>query len=575
MFQKLVKQPFISFFKRYPPIYRLGYEMYLRQETKPWRTLFSKDKKFWQEMQKNPEKKPKVLIATGIAGHATGALLESMLAAACTLRGAEVHILLCNSVLGACITTQYPELERKNQTGNRRIRCDSCVTSGKMWFWPMGLPIHYYEENVNQKEREEARELAAIIPLDTVHSFSYKDIAVGEHALAGALRYYARGDLSGEPNGEIILRKYLESSLLATFAVTNLVTKNKFDVACFHHGIYSPQGLVGEVCRKHGVRVVNWNPAYRKHCFIFSHGDSYHHTMITEPTSVWEDVCWNPLLEKRTMDYLKSRWQGTNDWIWFHDRPNEDPLSIQQEIGADCKLPWITMLTNVMWDAQLHYKSNAFKNMLEWVLQTIRYFETRKDLQLIIRVHPAEIRGTLPSRQLLVNEIKKSIPVLPENVFVISPDSQISTYELAAQSNAVIIYNTKTGIEISSMGIPVIVAGEAWIRNKGFSIDASSPSDYFSILDGLHLTHSMSADEILRARKYAFHFFFRRMIPLPFISTKTDRGSELILDIPSLENLLPRKYTGLDVICDGILTGSPFIYPAENEKEINQTYDDR
>jgi hypothetical protein len=530
--------------------------------------LFSKEKKFWQSMQNTPEKKPKVLIATGIAGHATGALIESMLAAACTMRGAEVHVLLCNSLLGACITTQYPELERGHRTGDKGIRCDACVISGKMWFGPMGLPIHYYEDNVNQKEREAARDLAADIPLERVNSFTSNGIAVGEHALAGALRYYARGDLLSEADGEIILRKYLESSLLATVAVTNLVTKNKFDVACFHHGIYSPQGLVGEVCRKYGVRVVNWNPAYRKHCFIFSHGDSYHHTMITEPTNVWEDVSLNPLLEKRTLDYLKSRWQGTNDWIWFHDRPNEDPLSIQQEIGADRKRPWIALLTNVMWDAQLHYKSNAFKNMLEWVLQTIHYFENRKDLQLIIRVHPAEIRGTLPSRQLLADEIRKAIPVLPENVFVIPPDSQISTYELAAQSNAVIIYNTKTGIEISSMGIPVIVAGEAWIRNKGFSIDASSPADYFSILDGLPLAHSLSADEILRARKYAFHFFFRRMIPLPFVTTKTDRGSELVLDLPSLENLLPHRYTGLDVICDGILNGSPFIYPAETEKGI-------
>ena len=33
--------------------------------------------------------------------------------------------------------------------------------------------------------------------------------------------------------------------------------------------------------------------------------------------------------------------------------------------------------------------------------------------------------------------------------------------------------------------------------------------------------------------------------------------------IGSLEELLPGNHPGLDVICDGILTGSPFIYPAE------------
>ena len=33
--------------------------------------------------------------------------------------------------------------------------------------------------------------------------------------------------------------------------------------------------------------------------------------------------------------------------------------------------------------------------------------------------------------------------------------------------------------------------------------------------------------------------------------------------IDSIEDLLPGRQPGLDVICDGILTGSPFIFPAE------------
>ena len=77
------------------------------------------------------------------------------------------------------------------------------------------------------------------------------------------------------------------------------------------------------------------------------------------------------------------------------------------------------MLTNVMWDAQLHYRANAFPNMLEWVIQTIRYFIGRPELQLLIRVHPAEIRGNLPSRQPLVAEIQREFPRLPRNVIVI------------------------------------------------------------------------------------------------------------------------------------------------------------
>jgi hypothetical protein len=565
----ITKLPFISIVKRSPTLYRLGLRYLLRNQTSEWGRLFSTNRELWQKSLQKREKKPKVLMATGIAGYSNGALLESMLSAALTLRGADVQVLLCGDILGACIITKHPELQNLNEKNSKSVRCDACTVLGKLWFGPTGLPIHQYENYLDDDEQKKARALADEIPIDTVKDFIYQDIAVGEHALAGALRYYARGDLSGEPDSEKILRGYIESSLLATFAMENLLTKNHFDVACFHHGIYSPQGLVGEVCRKHGVRVVNWNPAYRNHCFIFSHGNSYHHTMITESPEVWEQIPWSSGQEQRIVNYLKSRWQGTNDWIWFHDQPEEDILKIQKEVGADRTRPWVSLLTNVMWDAQLHYKNNAFPSMLEWVLHTIRYFEQRKDLQLIIRVHPAELRGLLPSRQFLVDEIHKEFPILPGNVFVIPPDSQVSTYALAAQSNAVIIYNTKTGIEISSMGIPVIVAGEAWIRNKGFSIDAASPADYFRILDQLPLENSLNTDKISRARKYAFHFFFRRMIPLPFVQTEQEHGAVLQLNLPSLDYLLPGKYSGLDVICDGILSGSPFIYPAEyDEQEI-------
>jgi hypothetical protein len=317
------------------------------------------------------------------------------------------------------------------------------------------------------------------------------------------------------------------------------------------------------VARSKGVRVANWQPAYRKKSFIFSHGDTYHHTMLTEPTTSWENVPWSGELERVTLEYLASRIHGTRDWIYFHEKPREDVEEVVAEVGLDPDKPWVGLLTNVMWDAQLHYPANAFPGMKDWVLETIAYFARRPDLQLLIRIHPAEIRGGIPSRQLVADEIAAAFPRLPDNVFVFGPDSDVSTYALMERCDAVIIYGTKTGVELTSMGVPVIVAGEAWIRGKGLTRDAGSRQEYFAILDELPWGRRLDQDTVRRARMYAFHFFFRRMIPVGCVEPAGGKAAYRV-SISGLDELAPGRDPGLEVICRGILEGTPFVYPAED-----------
>jgi hypothetical protein len=129
--------------------------------------------------------------------------------------------------------------------------------------------------------------------------------------------------------------------------------------------------------------------------------------------------------------------------------------------------------------------------------------------------------------------------------------------------NSVIIYGTKTGVELASMGIPVIVAGEAWIRNKGLTIDISSETEYFDLLDRLPLpAGSISPERVNDARKYAYHFFLRRMIPVKSVKPVDDKVP-FRTNVLSLKALLPHEDPGLDVICDGILEGTPFVFKNE------------
>ena len=137
--------------------------------------------------------------------------------------------------------------------------------------------------------------------------------------------------------------------------------------------------------------------------------------------------------------------------------------------------------------------------------------------------------------------------------------------------DSAIIWATKTGLELAALGLPVIVAGEAWVRNKGFTMDAGSADEYFKILDRLPTRSRLSPDMIQQARKYAYHFFFRRMIPLGFLQP-SKQHIFYDLKIDGLDDLMPGRSVGLDVICNGILNGDDFVYPAES---VREAFDER
>ena len=534
-----------------------------------WKSILDQNKVLWESTKNQTKHGPHVLLSTAIGSYAHAITLESVLAVALRLRGVQPHVLLCDAELSACAecdASLYPQVNRFVQQGPQQDLCRDCYWPAKRVYEQLGVKVNRLSALVSNDQRQVSSSIVESISVDKIRDYLYEDLAVGEHAYAGALRFFATSSLDKNKISEGVLRRYFHSALVTMFATRELVRKEKFECAVFTHGIYIPWGVMGEVFRQEGIRVVNWNVAYRKRCFIFSQGDTYHHTLMSEPQSDWENLDFRPEQEERLMDYLESRQDGLFDWIMFH-RPSspKEPDLLANSLGLDTTRPIIGLLTNVSWDAQIHYPANAFSNMLDWLISTCKYFATRSDLQLLIRVHPAEINGFPPSRQPVITELRRSLPDLATNIKVVPPESQMSTYGLMSLCNAVVIYGTKMGVELASVGLPVIVAGEAWVRNKGLTLDASSPDEYFSILNRLPFSDTLTVDR-RRARKYAYHFFFRRMIPLSFIKPKV--GYPIYkLQLNKLKQLLPGATPGLDIICNGIMKGSNFTFDEDKSKQ--------
>ncbi|ANP48077.1 capsule biosynthesis protein [Candidatus Viadribacter manganicus] len=529
-----------------------------------WPSLIARDKALWECAVANADG-PLVLIGSNTGMHGAVITMDSVLGAALTLRGARVHYMLCDGVLQGCLMANYAESTPPKLIVERGLfgaLCKACFNRGTNLYRPLGLPVQRLSDFLEPADYAAVEAEVAAMSSDELGAWAPGGAAIGEHAQAGALRYFACGDLQNEPLGGAVLRRYLEGAALAARAYQRLIAREKPDVAVLHHGIYSPQGVVADILRRAGSRIATWVVAYRKHCFIFSHDDTYHHTLISEPTPTWETLALTDAQKAEVQEYLASRAGGARDWIYFHREPDTGFTEFAQSHGIDLQKPLVTALTNVMWDAQLHYPMNVFAGMKEWLVETVRWFAGRPDIQLLIRVHPAEARGAIVSRQRVIDELTAEFPQLPANVFLAGPEEDVSTYAACAASDAAIIYGTKMGVELATLGMHCIVAGEAWIRGKGLTHDAQSKPHYFELLAKLPYGESMPRPDRERALRYAYHFFFRRMMPLPFLEPN-GRGSMFDIAIASLADLAPGKHPGLDAICHGIMTGAPFVYEAE------------
>ena len=51
-------------------------------------------------------------------------------------------------------------------------------------------------------------------------------------------------------------------------------------------------------------------------------------------------------------------------------------------------------------------------------------------------------------------------------------------------------------------------------------------------------------------------------LPLPFMNPKQG-VPQYMVELDTLQELLPGRHRALDIICDGILNGSPYVYPCE------------
>jgi len=506
-----------------------------------------------QGPRRPPSHGPRVLFFP-IGGVILQNLFEAVVMQSLSLRGADVRVAICDRALDAC------ERVHMATTTDRAPRCSACFEKNSAFYRKQGYEPLLMSRLLQPEDRVEAARLARSLPRDEIEQFTYQRVPVGRHAYASTLRSLLIGELTGSPEHEQALRQYLEASLLMALCCRRLLELEAPEVVVVSHGIYL-WGVVTDFFREHGTRVVVHNVGYRRNTTYWFHQESYHKRLVDEPNALWDEAPFTPDNELLLDAYMDSRRTGALDYLTYHPNPQEDREGLMRELNLDPSARILGIFTNIAWDAAILFRDIAFRNMAEWVIETIRHFAGRTDVQLVIRCHPAEVKREIETLQKVADLVRERFTPLPPNVRVVPAESDVSTYTLSEIVDAGIVYTTKVGLEFACRGIPMVVVGEPFYRGKGFTWDPTTPEEYFEILEGLPRGARMTPEAIARAKKYAHYYFYRRHLELDYLEPYTQFDPRTAYTLRSLDQLLPGKDPNLDLICEGILTGREILRP--------------
>lgn len=443
--------------------------------------------------------------------------------------GCDVKMLYCDGLLDSC--------DANTIFFNQKPQCFVCKKLGRFVRNFLNLDCLYYRHYITETEIKKIREEISNLSNEQLLDYQYLDVRVGEHAQASTIRYFLFGKLDLNNPFEVnVLREKLFYAMVEVKIASKIIEKEKPDLLFTLHGIYSTWGPFVEYFRKKGIdTVIYGNQVLRLGHFIF--GRNWELNDIVSKNH-WNNFSRYPLSaeEKERIDiYFGRRAKNkAKDQDMYVENFNEKiKKDLILKLSKAKYLRRYVLYTNVAWDSAIKGRtSEVFDNVFDWLDTTINFFKNKKDCQLIIKPHPAELVIDKCSKGI-VDYIKERHGILPENIIVLQPDVPLSAYDLINSNSIALVYTGTLGLELAVSGVPVIAASHVHYQEAGVVKNIKTLEEYLNLLGNPEEIISFAKANIELAKKYAYFYFFKLPIRIPFY--RDDKWS--VLDWSVLANI--------------------------------------
>lgn len=315
-----------------------------------------------------------------------------------------------------------------------------------------------------------------------------------------------------------LYRLRLKRNTAAAMAIFDWLASSQPEVLVLPNGTILEMGVAYQIARLLGIRTVTFEFADQRERIWLAQDDEImsHHT-----AKLWKGLGGKPLPEAARKAVGDLSFARKNAKLWgdfarqWQQTPARGASEVRRALGLD-ERPVALLATNVLGDSLTLGRQRISGTMAEMIVGTIRWFLEHPEAQLVIRVHPGELKTHGTS---MVDVIEKNFPTLPEHIHIVRPGDKTNTYDLVETADFGIVYTTTVGLEMAMSGLPVAVTGLTHYAEKGFTLDPADWQDFESILSRLAADPAsmrLSRQQVEQAWLYAYLFFFEFSLPFPW-----------------------------------------------------------
>lgn len=429
-------------------------------------------------------------------------LAESLLASGLKKFGWRVSRIYCNGLLDSfCVAMSEAGLNELSSAKQKSQICKACKKRRDLLGTSFQFTSTFLEDFVFESDVLEANRILESVTPATWQTLEVLGVPLGKFAIYEL--WLSRKLISEDLDPEIwqLYLNQLKNTLITFYSALRYLEQHRPSAVIVYNNRYSVNHAFCAAAKYLAINSYSihggWHIERRPTSLSMMRLGVSMQTIFDLPG--WKEAKKQPITNQDSLlvkEHFQGLWDASSAFAYSSKLKGSLPSELRAtfKIPHDSKVLLATMSSEdeilgarlIGASIEQEGKDSVFKNQIKWIESLISFAAARKDLHLIVRLHPRMFPNKRESvTSPTIAEINRLIKIAPSNVSFNVPSDNVGLYDLVQIVDVLLNYSSSVGAEIAALGLEVVAPLNNKFETYPSEINSTgnNAAEYFKLID--------------------------------------------------------------------------------------------